>query len=67
MAREWLIDHLLCSTLYITHRKNGKNMFFIFLLSQRHLHPMDVESRPNGLTINIFIGRQVGTGVHKSD
>ena len=44
-----------------------KNMFFIFLLSQRHLHPLDVENRPNGLTINIFIGRQVGTGVHKSD
>ena len=43
------------------------NMFLIFLLSQRHLHPMDVENRPNGLTINIFIGRQVGTGVHKSD
>ena len=42
-------------------------MFFIFLLSQRHLHPVDVENRPNGLTINIFIGRQVGTGVHKSD
>ena len=44
-----------------------KNMFFIFLLTQRHLHPADVENRPNGLTINIFIGRQVGTGVHKSD
>ncbi len=42
-------------------------MFFIFLLSQRHLHPMDVENRPNGLTINIFIGRQVGTGIHKSE
>ena len=35
-------------------------MFFIFLLAQRHLHPADVENRPNGLTINIFIGRQVG-------
>ena len=34
---------------------------------QRHLHPADVENRPNGLTINIFIGRQVGTGVHKSE
>ena len=44
-----------------------QNMFFIFLLTQRHLHPADVENRPNGLTINIFIGRQVGTGVHKSD
>ena len=33
-------------------------MFFIFLLTQRHLHPADVENRPNGLTINIFIGRQ---------
>ena len=44
-----------------------KNMFFIFLLAQRHLHPADVENRPNGLTINIFIGRQVGTGIHKSD
>ena len=42
-------------------------MFFIFLLTQRHLHPADVENRPNGLTINIFIGRQVGTGVHKSE
>ena len=30
-------------------------MFFIFLLTQRHLHPADVENRPNGLTINIFI------------
>ena len=29
-------------------------MFFIFLLTQRHLHPADVENRPNGLTINIF-------------
>ena len=28
---------------------------------------LDVENRPNGLTINIFIGRQVGTGIHKSD
>ena len=28
---------------------------------------MDVENRPNGLTINIFIGRQVGAVVHKSD
>ena len=35
-------------------------MFFIFLLAQRHLHPADVENRPDGLTINIFIGRQVG-------
>ena len=42
-------------------------MFLIFLLTQRHLHPMDVENRPNGLTINLFICRQVGTGVHKSD
>ena len=42
-------------------------MFLIFLPTQRHLHPMDVENRPNGLTINIFRGRQVGTGVHKSE
>ena len=42
-------------------------MFFVFLLTQRHLHPTDVENRPNGLTINIFIGRQVGAVVHKSD
>ena len=42
-------------------------MFLIFLLLQRHLHPMDVENRPNGLTINIFIGRQVGAVAHKSD
>ena len=42
-------------------------MFFIFLLTLRHLHPADVENRPNGLTINIFIGRQVGMGVHNSE
>ena len=41
-----------------------RNMFFIFLLTQRHLHPTDVENRPNGLTINIFIGRQVGAVVY---
>ena len=53
----------LLTTLYSLLDK----LFFIFLLTQRHLHPVDVENRPNGLTINIFIGRQVGTGVHKSD
>ena len=42
-------------------------MLFIFLLSQRHLHPTDVENRPNGPPIKIFIGRQVGTVLHKSD
>lgn len=31
-----------------------KKMFLLFLLSQRHIHPADVETRPNGLTINMF-------------
>ena len=44
-----------------------KKMFLLFLLSQRHIHPTDVENRPNGLTINLFIGRQIRTCFHKSE
>ena len=61
-------DRLLCPALHIkAYEEYPRICFFVFLLTQRHLHPADVENRPNGLTINIFIGRQVGTGVHKSD
>ena len=34
-------------------------MLYVFNIfaAQRHLHPADVENRPNGLTINIFNGQ----------